>query len=544
MEQMRRGETDGVEEMRQLLDQSPDAVGVLGNLAWAVAHRGEHKEAIALYRRAGELQPGDPQLRWRIADRLVNLGRLDEALLAYREVLEEFPDCEDARMGVRYVQYLQRARTKDTKPYVPGRPEKTALQTDNEELNRREYEMGKIALQSLPPRLYLESTTKCNFYCQTCSKGYAPYYAEDLQKEIFTKVQQEIMPTNVRISITGFGEPTLASNFDEILRMAIENGSEVHFVTNASLLNYSRIEKLTRVPVAITISVDGATKETFESIRAGSNFDLILDKLGMIKKLRDIHLSNVFSHFSFNFVALRQNIHELPDVVRLAHRYGIDVVGVADYAFNDLEFDENSPRFDPDHANRCLEEARAVAESLGVRLDLPPPYDPTPPAVPRSSLWGKIKKTGRLFPERNRFPRKCSSPWTEPYVHTDGQVTPCCASGQRLGDLRFHSFPQVWNGWRYRILRRRIHTPFPPLGCRRCFVGWGINGGNAGNVMASEGLLIKILYKLETRGRRLARRTIDAAKRLAAGRRKSSHAPEPQPNYYRGRSISESNRPS
>jgi MoaA/NifB/PqqE/SkfB family radical SAM enzyme len=536
LERMKCGETDGVEELRALLDRAPNSLEILGPLAWALANRGEHEESIRVMRHYLELQPGNVELHWRIGDRFVNLGQLDEALATYREVHQEHPDCEDARMGIRYVQYLQRSKKRKSKPYIPFRGARTERQKQNAALNEKEYEAGRIRLHSLPPRLYLESTLKCNFYCQTCSKGYGPYYAEDLQTAIFDTVRAEVMPTNVRISITGFGEPTMAGNFDEILQMALDNGSTVHFVTNASLLNYERIEKLTRFPVEITISIDGATKETFEEIRAGANYDLILEKLAMIKKLRDLHLSGVFSHYIFNFVAIRQNIQELPEVVRMAHRFGVEFVNVTDYAPNNNKFDTNSLRYEPENANQYLEEAQRVAEELGVSLGLPPPYLPNPPAPPRSSPWQRIRRAGPFLPEPKRFPQRCSSPWTEPYVQTDGTVIPCCASRQFLGDLKRQSFVKIWNGWRYRLLRWRIHTPFPPLGCRRCFVTWGINGGNASNVMAKEGLLIKSLYFLEIEGRRLGRWGRNQIRRIRMKLSRHTSA-APEPNFERGRPI-------
>lgn len=532
LERIRAGETDGVEDLRGLLRDAPDFLDAMGHLAWALAHRGEFEASIAVCRRYLEVFPQSVEMRWRIADRLVNLGRLDEALAAYGEVARDHPDCEDARMGVRYVEYLMRAKGGETFRGGAGRrPEPTALQSGNLALNQAEYREGRLRLRSLPPRLYLESTLKCNFYCQTCSKGHGPYYAEDLQRDILERVRREVMPANLVISITGFGEPTLARHFDEILTMALDNGSQTHFVTNGSLLNFRRLEQLCRQPVAVTISLDGATAETFESVRAGGKFERVLEKLAMIRKLRDIYLSSVYSHFSFNFVALRSNLHELPEVVRLARRYGIDVVGVADYAFNNSEFDSNSPRFAPEESNRYLAEARRVAEELGVRLDLPPPYDPTPPPPPRSGLWTKLRRARRLFSEPKRFPRRCSSPWTEPYIHTDGRVTPCCASNQYLGDLKKSAFAQVWNGWRYRLLRWRIHSPLPPPGCRSCFVCWGINGGNAGNVMAKEGLLVKAWYFFETRAGRWMDRLARKWRSLRGG------VADPPPNYERGRPL-------
>lgn len=528
------GATDGIAELKDLARRFPASPEILGHLSWALAHAGQFEQSIDACRRYLEIEPANVEIKWRIGDRLVNLGRLDDALAQYRSVLEQQPDSVDAKMGVRYVLYRQKKGDAAIQArHSVERRSATERQTANKKHNEDEFRQQSLRLESLPPSLYLESTTKCNFYCKTCSKGYDPYHAEDLRADIRGKVAREVMPTNVRISITGFGEPTLSKDFDDILSMGLENGSIVHFVTNASLLNFERIEKLTRCPVEITISFDGARKETFEEIRAGADFDLILDKLAMVKKLRDIHLSSFFSIFSFNFVALQKNIDELAEVVRIAHSFGIDRVSVADYAFNFNEFDEESLRYDPDHANRCLKEAANVAAELGVRLDLPPPYEPAPHAHRADSLLGKVAAAGRLLPEANRFPRQCSSPWTEPYIHTDGLVSPCCASRQYLGDLRKQRFTDIWNGWRYRLLRWRIHSATPPLPCRKCFLPWGINGGNAGNVMAKEGLLVKAFYWLELRLSRLAER----ASRILR------NPPEQTPNYRQGRPIGDRAKP-
>ncbi len=536
LSRMRAGETDGIAELDALSTRAPDSLEVLGNLAWALAHKGRHEDSIACCRRYLQLSPENVEMKWRIGDRLVNLGKLDEALAQYRQVQEAHPACEDAKMGVRYVLHLQKQSSKEHRAYIPSLPKKTERQLRNAELNAREFKQQKTHLESLPPSLYLESTTKCNFYCKTCSKGYEAYHAEDLRADIREKVVEELMPTNTRISITGFGEPTLSADFDEILKMGIENGSLVHFVTNASLLNFERIEKLTRCPVDITISFDGGTKETFEAIRAGSNFDLILDKLGMIKKLRDIHLSAVYSTFTLNFVALRRNIDELAEVIRIAHRFGITKVGVVDYAFNSNSFDEQSLRLEPDRANRGMAEAELEARRLGIEIQLPPRFQDGATVRRAQSLADKLAAVPRLLPVPDRFPRRCSSPWSEPYIHTDGRVVPCCSSEQRLGNIGRSSIDRIWNGWRYRLLRWRIHSILPPPQCRKCFVAWGINGGNAGNVMAKEGLLIKGCYHLEAIARRWIRRALNTIEQIK--RRGEASTGDSGANYYMGRPIS------
>lgn len=518
--------TNGIEEFRELLKEYPESVEIMGHLAWALGHRERYEEAIDVYKKAFSLQPENIELKWRQGDRLVNLGRLDEAEKVYEEVLESHPDCLDAGMGIKYIAHLRKKDEVEKSEPAAFRKEPSEKAKENRQKNLKEFREKRNRLESLPFQLHVESTTRCNYYCRTCSKGYNPYYAEDIHPDILEKVRNQLMPFNCKISITGFGEPTLSSRFDEMLSMALEAGSKIEFVTNISLLNYSRIEKLVQHPVHIQLSMDAATPELFEEIRAGSNFARILERLAMIKKLRDICLTTL--HFSFIFVALRKNIHELADVVRLAHRFGITHVGVADYSLGGREFDEQSLRYEPERANRCMEEAQKTAKELGVCLDTPPPYNPSPPPPPKSSFWQKLKHAKGLFSEPDRFPRRCHSPWTEPYICTGGKVQPCCAYAKRLGNLKEQSFEKIWNGWRYRIFRWRIESSIPPLGCRSCFLCWGINGGNAGNVMAKEGLLIKGFYFLEVRLKSLIRKIRGLFRKPAPG---------PEPNWERGRPI-------
>jgi len=529
--------TDGIQELSLLLGKYPDNLEIMGHLWTAFAIKGEHQKAISILTRYKKLQPENLEVQWRIGDRLINLGKLDEALETYKEILKENPDCMDAKMGIRYVDYLKKRKHIQTETYIPKKVKLSERQESNWELNKKEFKKQKLKLKSFPPFLFLEGTTSCNYYCRTCSKGYGEYYAEDLQPDIFNKVRQELMPTNVRISITGFGEPTLAKNFDEILQMCLENGSVVHFATNASLLNFNRIEQLTKYPVEVYLSIDGASKETFEEIRMGSNFELVCEKLAMIKKLRDIYLSKDFSHFSFLFVAVNKNISELPDVVSMTHHYGINFVLVLDYLFGYRDFDQQSLRYEPEKANYYFKEAKKRADELGIVLNLPPEYNPESPPPLKASLWHKILKTRRLFSEKKRFPNKCYSAWTEPYIRTDGSIAPCCVSARCLGSLKNNSFEHIWNSWHYYLYRIRVQSSIPPLECRKCHLKFGVNGGNPGNVIAKEGLLVKAFYFFEGRLHRYGEKLIRFLLRLLY-KLKGQEIPETKPNYYRGRPIS------
>ena len=318
--------------------------------------------------------------------------------------------------------------------------------------------------------------------------------------------------------------------------MSQVGGARVHFVTNGSLITFDLLERLWCSPFSVGISIDGATRETFEAIRTGSSFERLREKLAMVKKFQEIHAGSTSCDFTFCVVALRSNMHELPDIVRMAARCGIRSVHIADYHIENSAFDVESLRYDPVNANRWFEKTKGVAAQLGMALEIPPPYPETPPLPGAVPVLRRACNYPRLFPAPGRFPKRCYSPWTQPYIRTDGIVVPCCVGYHYLGDLKRNSFAEIWNGWRYRLFRRMIHTTLPPLMCRDCGVAWGINGGNPASVKAKEGLLIKALYHLV---RVCAPRLKRGLVRLKAtvGRR-AKESPPRTPNYFKGRPLS------
>lgn len=139
----------------------------------------------------------------------------------------------------------------------------------NEALNRSEFQRHKIKLESYPSSCHLELTTRCNFYCPHCSKGYDPYRVDDLSPQVIDHALEALLPSVLSADITGFGEPTLSPQYAQVCRSLIENGVRIEFNTNTSTLTSAHIEMLVKSGAHIILSIDGGTRETFEAIRAG-----------------------------------------------------------------------------------------------------------------------------------------------------------------------------------------------------------------------------------------------------------------------------------
>jgi radical SAM protein with 4Fe4S-binding SPASM domain len=75
------------------------------------------------------------------------------------------------------------------------------------------------------------------------------------------------------------------------------------------------------------------------------------------------------------------------------------------------------------------------------------------------------------FPTRRL--KDCLDPWTGIVVGTNGDVTPCCHTLQRVGNLGEEGLDAIWEGPRARTFRAFLASASPLPVCSSCFVrGW------------------------------------------------------------------------
>jgi MoaA/NifB/PqqE/SkfB family radical SAM enzyme len=95
-------------------------------------------------------------------------------------------------------------------------------------------------------------------------------------------------------------------------------------LTNALMLK----EFAPRVPYVIRnlnelgVSIDGATKDTYEKMRLGGRWEKINENLEYISELKDKHGFKFIMHF----VVQKNNYHEMEDIVMLGEKYNADRV--------------------------------------------------------------------------------------------------------------------------------------------------------------------------------------------------------------------------
>ncbi|MCA1684802.1 MAG: SPASM domain-containing protein [Planctomycetia bacterium] len=324
-----------------------------------------------------------------------------------------------------------------------------------------------------PSFLQVEPVGQCNLRCRMCpiqfredGPPHGPPAFMDFDR--YARLLDQF-PGLGELQLQGLGEPMMHPRFFDMIELAVVRGIKVSTNTNLTLLTPQRAERCVTSGLAeLHASIDGATAATYERIRVRAHFDRVLKNLkGLVEARRRLGAST--PHLRMVVVAMRQNLPELPDLVRLAHRESIDSVFVQhlchDFGESSLparyrpmrEFVEHQTLVneDQDLIRRHFAEARAAAVDLGVSLRLP-------------------LTRPRLHPPGTPGPERCDWPWRGAYVSYDGLAMPCCmvATPDRInfGNLADRGVEAVWNGPDYQAFREALSSETPPEVCRSCAI--------------------------------------------------------------------------
>jgi radical SAM protein with 4Fe4S-binding SPASM domain len=329
----------------------------------------------------------------------------------------------------------------------------------------------------LPTYAQLEPVGQCNLRCQMCAIQFRddgpPYGA--LAFMPFERFIQALdaLPGLQELHLQGLGEPMMHPRFFEMVALATARGIRVTTNSNATLLNQRRAERcVTSGLDCLHVSLDGATAATYERIRVRAHFDRVTANVERLLAARE-RLGSTTPRLRLVMVIMRQNLDELPALVRLAHRWQVEGMFVQHLCH---DFGESSlpSRYRPmrsfvdeqtllhEDAQRVetvFAEARAVAQTLGVDLRLPRAR----PALHRPGTPGRMR---------------CDWPWRGAYLSYDGYAMPCCmvSTPDRInfGSIAEHGLADLWNSPAYEAFREQLDSDEPPEVCRSCAVYAGI----------------------------------------------------------------------
>ncbi len=205
--------------------------------------------------------------------------------------------------------YLQKMGLK------PGAKFRVQLDTNHLEISQSIHQLNKI---------YIEPTNGCNLNCTMCIRHSWEENTGMMSENTFAKIlsgldQFDPVPT---VSFSGLGEPLLHPKIIEWVEKAKQKGAKVELITNATLLDKKMSLGLIDAGLDILwVSIDGAAPESFNDVRLGAQLSEVIRNVRQFKGLRHGG-HHPRPQIGVAFVAMKDNIADLPKVMQLARSLG------------------------------------------------------------------------------------------------------------------------------------------------------------------------------------------------------------------------------
>jgi MoaA/NifB/PqqE/SkfB family radical SAM enzyme len=180
-------------------------------------------------------------------------------------------------------------------------------------------------------RVYIEPTTLCNLFCRTCIRNVWDEPPGTMSAATFARVMDGVRAVSPRPTVFfgGFGEPFAHPDLLAMLAEAKAAGCVVELITNGTMLDNATRRELVRIGLdRLWVSVDGATPASYADVRLWDALPQVVDDLAALRDLR-LASRSAGPRLGIAFVAMKRNIADLPEVVRLGQRLGADRFSVS-----------------------------------------------------------------------------------------------------------------------------------------------------------------------------------------------------------------------
>lgn len=330
-------------------------------------------------------------------------------------------------------------------------------------------------------KLYIEPTSLCNLACRTCIRNVWDEPLGSMDEMTFTRIISGIKALEFPpvVFFGGYGEPLLHPHIVEMVAQTRAVAASVELITNGTLLTRERSRQLVKAGLnTLWISLDGATPEAYADVRLGADLPDIFEAIRHFNSERRAAQQPI-PEIGIAFVAMKRNIADLPELLRLSASLGVSRYMVTNVLPHTAEMCDEVLYY------RSLTETAETASPLAPHVDLPridlnketraPLYE----ALLSMRHFGSLNGNG-LGSTANRCPfiRQGSA-----VVGWDGGVSPCLpllhnqasylyrrerfARRYIVGNLADQPLDVLWNRPDYLDFRRRVQAfDFSP--CTLC----------------------------------------------------------------------------
>ena len=195
------------------------------------------------------------------------------------------------------------------------------------------YIKSGAVLHGQPERiqhLRLAIDDSCNLRCPSCRKGLI-FHKEGSAYELGLRLADRVndwlhsYEHPLQVHIGSDGDPFASHVYRHFMEKTPRRDNiKYSILTNALMFK----EFAPRVPYVISnlndlgVSIDGASRDTYERLRLGGKWDKITENLEYISQQKIEH----GFRFTLHYVVQKDNYHEMQDIVRLGEKHNVDRV--------------------------------------------------------------------------------------------------------------------------------------------------------------------------------------------------------------------------
>lgn len=276
----------------------------------------------------------------------------------------------------------------------------------------------------VPFTISIEPTTACNLRCPECPSGLRSFSRPtgNLRADFFRRTIDDLYRDLYFLIFYFQGEPYINPEFLDMVKYASQKGIYTITSTNGHFLSDENARRTIESGLdRLIISVDGSTQEVYEQYRKSGNLDLVLQGARNVVKWKK-QLGSKTPHLIFQFLVVRPNEHQIPEIYRLAKEIGIDEVKLKTAQIYD--------------------------------------YSQGNPLIPVQDQYSRYRKQADgSYRIKNKLLNHCWKLWHACVITWDGMVVPCCFDKDaqyRMGNLQDQSLRKVWQQKPYQEFRKNI----------------------------------------------------------------------------------------
>lgn len=273
-----------------------------------------------------------------------------------------------------------------------------------------------------------EGFNGCNARCVMCPYKIMTRPKVVMPMELFKKVADDCVTHGVKVfDLNFYNEPLLDPLLFDRIKYLKERGVTVKFFSNGSVMDEKKVDGLLSSGLdMVNFSVDGASREVYEKIRVGLNYDRMIRNINWVL---DERKKRGLTRPKINLVYTRQNLN-----------------------FDEVEDFKKMWEGKVDKIYWSLDDNRNNTGPLKFGLS--------------------VKRAPVAYP--------CLKLWTELVVMSDGRVALCCIDYDGkviLGDFNKQTLQEIWDSPVYKRIRD-LHVNYQADKiqlCKNCLHPWRLN---------------------------------------------------------------------